>query len=153
MNLRTVSVVRASTRDVDVLTGLLHNFLNELEGRQSASYEERRMTTKELMEEGLIIGVIAYIEKAPVGVLMLNECAAVYAGGRFGEITELYIVPDYRSSGVAQHLITEAKVIARERDWKRLEVGAPDQPVWSRTLNFYVREGFKEVGPRLRLLI
>ena len=86
MNLRTVSVVRASTRDVDVLTGLLHNFLNELERRQSASYEERRMTTKELMEEGLIIGVIAYIEKAPVGVLMLNECAAVYAGGRFGEI-------------------------------------------------------------------
>jgi hypothetical protein len=32
-----------------------------------------------------------------------------------------------------------------------LEVGAPDVPRWQRTVDFYKRNGFKEVGPRLYL--
>ena len=30
----------------------------------------------------------------PVGILTLYECAAVYALGRFGEISELYVAPE-----------------------------------------------------------
>ena len=50
-------------------------------------------------------------------------------------------------------LIEEAARIARSQGWRRLEVGAPDQPSWRRTLNFYVREGFVEVGPCLKLIL
>jgi GNAT superfamily N-acetyltransferase len=78
---------------------------------------------------------------------------AIYAGGRFGEITELYVSPAHRSKGIAPILITAATSIGRQKGWKRLEVGAPDQPAWSRTLSFYLREGFEEVGPRLRKFI
>jgi GNAT superfamily N-acetyltransferase len=41
----------------------------------------------------------------PVGVVMLNECAAIYAHGRFGEITEIYVSAEYRSAGVGARLI------------------------------------------------
>lgn len=81
---------------------------------------------------------------------MLNECAAIYAGGVFGEISELYVAPELRSRGIAGALIQEAIDLARTRKWNRLEVGAPNQPEWKRTFDFYVREGFNEVGPRLR---
>ena len=50
-----------------------------------------------------------------VGIVMLNECAAIYAGGRFGEISELYVVPDYRSKGVGARLIETAAAFGRER--------------------------------------
>jgi hypothetical protein len=37
--------------------------------------------------------------------------------------------------------------------WGRLEVGAPDVPKWKGTLAFYRRNGFDEVGPRLKILL
>ena len=30
-----------------------------------------------------------------------------------------------------------------------IEVGAPDLPRWQRTVDFYKRYGFTEIGPRL----
>ena len=65
-------------------------------------------------------------------------------------ITELYVKPDYRSAGVAPALISAAETLAREKGWLRFEVGAPPKPEWQRTFDFYIKEGFEYVGPRLR---
>ncbi|VCU58913.1 Acetyltransferase, GNAT family [Tritonibacter mobilis] len=89
-------------------------------------------------------------EGQPLGVVVLNECAAIYAGGEFGEITELYVRPEARSLGVAARLVEAAIVEATRHGWHRIEVGAPPQPEWARTMQFYLRNGFEEVGPRLR---
>ena len=88
-----------------------------------------------------------------VGVITLSECRAIYAGGMFGEIMEIYIRPDFRSCGIGNSLIDFAKQFAKEQHWPILEVGAPEQPRWSRTLNFYTREGFRQIGPRLEIQI
>ncbi len=88
-----------------------------------------------------------------MGVITLHECAAIYAGGVFGEISELYVTPAFRSQGVAAALLLEAQAEGVARGWKRLEVGAPTQPKWHRTLAFYETQGFLETGPRLRRLI
>ena len=87
------------------------------------------------------------------GILTLNECASIYAGGRFGEISELYVTPQARSKGLGPELLEEAMKFGRTRGWGRLEVGAPDVPRWSRTVSFYLSNGFVEVGPRLKLLL
>lgn len=108
-------------------------------------------TARVLLSGPIVTGLAAFDAGEAVGVLMLNECAAIYAGGRFGEITELYVLPDHRSRGVARQLVAAAREVGRERGWRRLEVGAPDQPRWARTTAFYEREGFAEVGPRLKL--
>ena len=86
-----------------------------------------------------------------VGVLTLNECAAIYAAGKFGEIMEIYILPELRSEGIGAQLMAQAKSFGKERGWPYLEVGAPAQPKWQQTYDFYIREGFREIGPRLEL--
>ena len=88
-----------------------------------------------------------------VGVVMLNECAAIYAGGRFGEISELYVVPDARSKKVGALLIEAAAAFGRTRGWPFIEVGAPSVPVWQRTVDFYLKLAFEEIGPRLQITL
>ena len=88
-----------------------------------------------------------------IGVVTLNECAAIYAGGRFGEISELYVVPDSRSKSVGALLTEAAAAFGRKREWPFIEVGAPSVPAWQRTVDFYLKRGFEEVGPRLQLTL
>jgi len=88
-----------------------------------------------------------------VGVITLNECHAIYSLGGFGEISELYVDTDHRSSGVGAMLIDAAKNFALEKGWPELEVGAPPQPKWQKTLDFYISQGFEYSGPRLYLQI
>lgn len=82
-----------------------------------------------------------------VGILTIVECLSISAGGKYGVVNELYVVPEYRSEGVGKMLIDEAKELAENRDWKRLEVTTPGDE-FSKTLRFYEREGFYRIGPR-----
>lgn len=91
--------------------------------------------------------------RAPVAVLTLSECCAIYAGGRFGEIAEFYVDPAWRSRGLGRQMIDAAFAEAKVRHWSRLEVGAPDLPRWQRTVDFYKACGFAEIGPRLERTI
>lgn len=88
-----------------------------------------------------------------VGFIALNACAALYAGGAFGEISEIYVAPEARSTGLGKRLIETAVSFARTQNWPFLEVGAPSLPRWQRTVDFYRRQGFREIGPRLELEI
>jgi len=88
-----------------------------------------------------------------VGILTLNECAAIYAGGNFGEISELYVDSSQRSSGVGAKLIDAAKQFGIQKGWPEIEVGAPPQPQWKRTIEFYTSRGFVYSGPRLYLTL
>ncbi len=82
-----------------------------------------------------------------VGILTIVECLSIAAGGKYGVLNELYVVPEYRSEGVGKMLVDEAKDLAESRGWKRLEVTTPGDE-FSKTLHFYEREGFYKIGPR-----
>ena len=83
-----------------------------------------------------------------VGLLSLYEGYALYAGGRFGTMPEVYVRPAYRSQGVGARLIREAVAFGLERQWKRLEVNTPPLPAFERSLAFYERQGFSPSGGR-----
>ena len=139
--------------DVAVVAKFVWRLLDELSGGEAPDLAKLRTTTQQVLQLETVTGLLALADETPVGLLMLNECAAIYAGGRFGEISELYVEPELRSHGVAAKLIEDAVKLGQGRNWKRVEVGAPDQPVWKRTFDFYLMNGFSEVGPRLRKLI
>lgn len=97
-------------------------------------------------------GVCVYIAEdngVAVGLVTLNSCASIYALGDFGEISELYVDPRFRSTGLGVRLIRTAVDFGVSEGWTMLEVGAPDTPRWQRTVDFYKKCGFEEVGPRL----
>lgn len=88
----------------------------------------------------------------PIGVITLTESIAIYAGGRIGVINELYVLPEWRSEGVGAMLVGQAKSLAEDRGWQRIEVTTPGED-YEKTIRFYEREGFFKIGPRMRFVI
>lgn len=140
----------AGTEGAAAVGAMVGALLDELAPGHGLTASDLADTARRVLSLPTVAGLVARQGDRPVGLLMLNECAAIYAGGRFGEITELWVVPDLRSQGLARMLVERACAIGQEKGWTRLEVGAPSQPEWQRTLDFYQREGFEVVGPRLR---
>jgi len=148
-------VVRAgSIADADVIAALVTRLLGELYQDLQGMYRLERLgpVTRDVLASGSVSAFIAEdLSGDAVGIVMLNQCEAIYAFGRFGEISELYVDPGYRSCGVGAALLQSAVAHARSQGWSMLEVGAPDVPRWQKTVDFYERNGFATVGPRLYL--
>ena len=148
-----IVVRQATPAQYERVGHLTHKLLSEL--YPELGYERDRCieTAKVLLagNEAVWAFLATASDGSDVGVLTLNECAAIYAGGRFGEISELYVAPGSRSQGAGALLIEAAVALGRERGWPDIEVGAPSVPAWQRTVDFYLRHGFEEVGPRLDL--
>jgi GNAT superfamily N-acetyltransferase len=148
------SVEKATTDDAQEVADLVIKLLREINHDLLEQQSEQDIAnyTRELIGDGNIIAFIAYNDKSePVGVVTLHECASVYAGGIFGELSELYVEPAYRSGTVGHGLLNVAVKYGRERGWKRLAVGLPDANQWNRTYEFYKSCGFVETGPKLKL--
>jgi GNAT superfamily N-acetyltransferase len=149
-----LEIVRAGENDADLVAIMVHRLLHEVGAWHDAPDDESiHGVCQELLEEdSRFTALLAFdAERRPVGVMTLNEAVAIYAKGRFGIIMELYVVPDARSTGVGDRMIAEAKEIGRARAWSLLEVNTPDGAQWARTQTFYERQGFRHVGPFMKL--
>jgi GNAT superfamily N-acetyltransferase len=149
-----IKIVMAGPADSELVGELVHSLLMEFFAEQSHLFpiEKLKKAATELLTPGSgVWSFLAMNGNEVVGMINLNECAAIYAGGRFGEITELYVKPEFRSKKIGEQLIAKARNFARERGWRILEVGAPDVPRCQRTVNFYLNNGFSEIGPRLEI--
>ena len=154
MELETV-VRQATPAQAEQVGSLVYELLSELYPELGYAREKCVAVAGKLLAgcESVWSFLATTRDERDVGVIMLNECAAIYSGGQFGEISELYVAPDFRSKGVGAQLIEAAVSFGRERGWPDIEVGAPGVPTWQRTVDFYLRHGFDEVGPRLDLQI
>lgn len=136
---------------------LVEHLLSELAdgGDDEFTGLDRARTLEDLAAEGdRFVALLAREGAAePVGVLTLTESFAIFAGGRYGVIDELWVDPARRSSGVGRVLLEAAVAVARERGWRRLDVTAPGGDAWRRTVAFYEKNGFVFTGPKLRLRI
>lgn len=148
------SIRWAISDDSADVAALISRLLVELYPDLEETYRIERLepVTRQLLNSSNVFGFVAESAAGEImGVMMLNQCEAVYAFGRFGEISELYVDDQYRSAGLGAALIRAGIELARARDWSMLEVGAPDVPRWQKTVDFYKRNGFLTVGPRLYL--
>nr|WP_247486055.1 GNAT family N-acetyltransferase [Bradyrhizobium sp. 193] len=127
--------------------------LAELGAGNGQAAPDTQLVAELLAKKEQVHGFLAFAEDRPVGLIMLSESAALFARGAYAIITELYVVPDQRSSGVAMRLIDAAVRLGTVKGWRHLELAAPRQPMWSRnpSLALYFKAGFAEIGPRLKL--
>ena len=142
----------AQSQDAELVGGMISRLLCELYPQLSDQYppEATTATARRLLDDRAYCALLAVGSAGDIGgVVGLNECKAIYAHGAFGEIAELYVEPRFRSAGVGRQLVEAAVAHGRSRNWSMIEVGAPDVPRWQSTVDFYVRRGFVEVGPRL----
>lgn len=152
--MKAVLIEKARMADCGVVSLLIEELLLELEPKLKEKISNMNLLqiTKNLICNRNIYAFIAREKENPIGVITLHECAAIYAGGLFGEISELFVKQEFRSCNVGQKLLAAATELANQLGWQRLEVGTPNAEKWSRTISFYKKNGFKEIGPRLRFL-
>ncbi|OZI45899.1 GNAT family N-acetyltransferase [Bordetella genomosp. 5] len=141
--------------DADLVSACVGALFNELRGNPPDTPHDftRAQARAILAMRDRVFGFALHDTDArhPIGLIMVTESVAFYAKGVYGLITELYIQPEHRSGGHARTLIDAAAELGRRRGWSMLEVGAPSQPKWARTQAFYLKAGFREIGPRLRI--
>jgi len=143
---------RAGREDTEAVTTLVHALLDEIdpESKEGYTYAKLEPVAEQLLgDRDVFIFLALDQEDSAAGLVTLNRCKAIYAYGEFGEICELYVDPQFRSSGLGQALVNVAVELARKAGWKVLEVGAPDLPRGQRTVYFYLDSHLEEIGPRL----
>ncbi|WP_442794100.1 GNAT family N-acetyltransferase [Paraburkholderia sp. HD33-4] len=140
-----------TSEDAAAVSHLVAALFAELREDDAIPQYRLESVEKVLRDRERSFGFVAIDDEHAIGLLLLTEGVAIFAGGVFGQITELYVEPEHRSRGIAALLVHRAAEFGRARGWKRMDVGAPHQPRWTRSLRFYKSEGFVEVGPRLRL--
>ena len=110
-----IFIRRADKVDAAPAARLVDALLSELSGSPSR-YDERLAAASHLLSlDNRVFGFVAFALQQPVGVIILSENASIYAGGMFGVITELYVVPAQRSAGVATKLVDAAATLGRKR--------------------------------------
>lgn len=102
----------------------------------------------EFLRHGGYAAFLAWREDQPIGFVTLSETRALYAGGVFGIVTELYVRPENRSQGIGARLLQVARSHAQQAGWVRLEVTTPPLPEFERALSFYQAHGFEIAGGR-----
>ena len=144
----------ATAADAPIVGRFIHRLIIELEPERSMPpHDHYGAVAHGLLSDGHYWAWLAEGDGEPVGVLTVTESRAVYADGVFGEIVEFYIAPTARAGGLGRQMVETALAFAHARGWRRLEVSAPEQPRWARTLAFYRAQGFIDNGPRLKRLI
>lgn len=150
---KMVTIKRGTIEDVDNLLRLSKELFSEI-GHQfplSDNNQAKTFCQDLLKNEDYVIFIASDANGSACGMITLNEGLSVYAGGTFGIIREFYVTKQKRSAGIGKALLHKAVEITRSKGWKRLEVTPPHKEKWRRTYNFYMREGFVEIGPRLKL--
>jgi len=153
-----MTIAMAQGQEIDTVLALIEELLAELgsEGQEFARTDRAKLRAdiQGNLDSGRFLAFLAKDESGTViGVLTLSKSFALYAGGEYGTIDEMYVRPDYRCRGIGGQLVDAAVAVARERRWFRLDVTAPEDETDERALGFYKRRGFEFTGPKLRLLV
>lgn len=137
-------------RTVAVLVGELVREIMDATGTPDFHFDpqEAEALAGDLLGREVYFALIAREGAEAVGVACLYEGHALYAGGAFGTLAELYVRPARRSQGVGAALLGAARKLGAARGWKRLEVTTPPLPLFQRTLAFYEKQGFAPAGGR-----
>jgi GNAT superfamily N-acetyltransferase len=134
-----VTIRQAGAEEGDLVGRLAQALLAELYPDYAREFGEAGFIAK--ARRALACGdrfwaFVAEYRGEAVGLITLNECCSIYAGGAFGEIPELYVDPKCRSLALGEKLIEHVKQVGKSRGWKNIEVGAPDPDAGRAALPF-----------------
>ena len=151
-----IKVIKASIKDVKVVVNLIAELLIDFNNKNDSNFivdkDNLEKTTKKLIIRENFGAFIAYdSENKPKGLITISEAFAIYNGGDFGVITELYVDRNLRSKGIGKLLLQSVFDFSDAMNWTKIEVGTPNAEEWPRTIEFYKRNGFKQKGPKLRI--
>lgn len=89
------------------------------------------------------------------GFLAASRQNALHCGGIYWTIQELWVDPSFRSNHIGSLLINHMEHEAQKQGCRRIDVGLPDQSfnTYSQTYNFYSKQGYVDIGIRMKKTI
>jgi GNAT superfamily N-acetyltransferase len=149
------TVRRAGAEDLQAAIGAVRELLVEL-GGTPPPVEAMEKAGRELIdrpEAGVLL--IAEQDGQLVGVAAASFQLAIHTAGRYALLQDLWVKPSHRSGSIGAQLVSELCAQSRALGLPRIEVGLPseDFPRIEATRSFYLRNGFKPLGPRMRLVL
>ncbi|MDF2449787.1 MAG: GCN5-related N-acetyltransferase [Bacteroidota bacterium] len=149
-----ISIERATQKDIHEILLLLKELYTELgEEKESVIYLNEEFLKNILNSEQTEIFLAKTPDHQVAGILTLTESQSIYAGGTYALLDEMFIVPQYRNSGIGTSFIKKMKEMGKQRSWKRIDVTAPTEERLNKAVNFYEKCGFVFTGPKLKLSI
>lgn len=138
----------ASRTDRAAVLDLVGRLLTELGGTPPPA-EEMTPVFDALVGDGEA-GFVTLGESdgAAVAVCTVSHLQAMRTRGRYAIIQEMFVEPEYRSTGVGMEVLQFALDHAVASGCRTVELGTPYHG--ERQIQFYRRAGFTEVGARLR---
>jgi len=153
--MNNISIAKCGRAQLPVISGLIIDLLKDFNERSASNFAVDRKfitdTADKLIDRETFGCYVAFENQMPVGLITISHSFAIYNGGDFGVITELYVAKEQRSRGIGKLLLEKAYEFAKHHNWTKIEVGAPNKSEWPRTIDFYKENGFEEKGPKLRL--
>lgn len=151
-----ISIVDVKSEDTGALIKLVKNLLEELGDEASDIQKLDAQHIAEIINKDPVrhIAYFAFNEdKEVVGFVTIEETFSIYAGGYFGVINEMYVKAEFRSHQIGKMLVDKVKELAKEKSWPRIDVTAPTEPKWDRTVKFYESQGFIFTGPKMKFVL
>jgi len=90
-----------------------------------------------------------------LGLITLTVQEAIHVAGSYVLIQELWVHPNHRSQNIGENLIQAVETYSRQQGISRIEVCLPthDFHSFSSTHHFYLKAGFLDFGPRMRMML
>jgi GNAT superfamily N-acetyltransferase len=141
--------------DAAAVAGAVSELLVELGGPCPAA-PAMEAAARSLLEDGAA-GSLLVAEAAGtlVGMLAASWQIAIHVPGSYALIQDLWVHPSWRSKAIGATLIDAIIELAREKGFKRVDVGLPLESFarFGATEAFYLTNGFTPNGPRMKRLL
>lgn len=141
-----ITIEMAGNEDFNQMANLL-SILFTIEKDFEIDFEKQLAGIKSLHEyEGAEI-LVAKHENKVVGMITMQRLISSAEGSYIGQIEDLVVAEEYRKMGVGSRLINKMRVIAQEKNYKRIQLAADMDNV--NALQFYSRRGFNKTNLNL----
>ncbi len=128
---------------------LLKDFGEEIQSLTGAKINTDTEQITRLVHEELdksFFGFCALEDEKVVGFVTFYKSFALYAGGSYFTVTELYVTPEQRSKSIGKVLLGKVQARGEAEGMSRVELTTPPLPQFQRSFDFYLANGFEVTG-------
>ncbi|MED4453052.1 GNAT family N-acetyltransferase [Metabacillus fastidiosus] len=147
----------AEDKDINRIIEAIASLITELSGGSDAVLPDTAKDVCNRLIKNQSRGVIFIAETVSpeaffLGCITASIQEAIYIGGSYTLIQELYVHPMFRNQKIGSQLIYAVEQYCKEKGMNTLEVYLPLHSFidYEKTLNFYEKEGFSVFGPRMK---
>lgn len=116
-----------STKNLQDAMVLMESFVIEISDHDKIEMDQLSGAFTLSIDRTNYHGFIGYIDDYPMCLIAVEERFSILAEAPFGQITELYVEPQFRWEGASALLVERVEALARTCGWSHINTFAPDE--------------------------